>query len=304
MKKFLVLIGLPGSGKSTEAQRLVDSGGYLRINRDTVREMLLCPRTDGKKAFDPKIEKMVTEITQDTAIILMENGKYNIVLDECNLNPQYLKAWEKIAKRGGYNFQKRTMDVSIDECIRRDALRTPNVGKRVIYNMALRNGMLDDKYNVSPPKNKILFPEKKFVLCDIDGTLANVEHRRCYVRDGNKDWNGFFEAMSKDTVRKDVLDILQAHVDCGFTPVLVTARPQDYLVDTVDWLYDNDIPFEWLIMRKAGDYRRDDIVKQEILDTYFNTEDIEVVIDDRPSVLRMWASNGLETIDVGDGIDF
>lgn len=57
-------------------------------------------------------------------------------------------------------------------------------------------------------------------------------------------------------------------------------------------------------MRRAKDSRPDTEVKQDILDQYFKKELIDVVIDDRPSVIRMWRSNGLEVLDVGKGEEF
>ena len=49
-------------------------------------------------------------------------------------------------------------------------------------------------------------------------------------------------------------------------------------------------------MRENGDYRSDDIVKQEILDLCFDKDNIELVIDDRPRVVRMWESNGRKSL--------
>ena len=57
-------------------------------------------------------------------------------------------------------------------------------------------------------------------------------------------------------------------------------------------------------MRASGDYRPDYIVKQEILDANFDKGDVELVIEDRPSVIRMWKSNGLKVEDVGAGQEF
>jgi len=53
-------------------------------------------------------------------------------------------------------------------------------------------------------------------------------------------------------------------------------------------------------MRKKGDFRKDIIVKQEILDKYIKKENLKIVVDDRPSVIMMWKSNGLNVIDVGN----
>jgi hypothetical protein len=88
------------------------------------------------------------------------------------------------------------------------------------------------------------------------------------------------------------------------TIILVTGRPDDYRVATEEWLKTHKIPYKELYMRESGDFRQDDIVKQEILNKHLNKEEIKLVIDDRPRVIRMWRKNGLEVEDVGDGVEF
>jgi len=36
--------------------------------------------------------------------------------------------------------------------------------------------------------------EKKIVICDIDGTTANNDHRQHFL-EGKKDWDGFFSSL-------------------------------------------------------------------------------------------------------------
>jgi hypothetical protein len=88
------------------------------------------------------------------------------------------------------------------------------------------------------------------------------------------------------------------------TIILVTGRPDDYREVTELWLKQHKIPYQQLYMRRAGDFRPDDIVKQEILDRHLKKEKIKLVIEDRPRVIRMWRRNGLEVDDVGDGVEF
>jgi hypothetical protein len=57
-------------------------------------------------------------------------------------------------------------------------------------------------------------------------------------------------------------------------------------------------------MREDGDHRPDDEVKEDILNTHFDKGRIELVIDDRPRVIRMWQRHGLKVLDVGDGVEF
>ena len=144
---------------------------------------------------------------------------------------------------------------------------------------------------------------QKDVIVDIDGTIADCSHRQHFIRGRRKKWKKFFEAASKDRPRIDVVaqvrELAKRH-----RIHLVSGRPEEYRQQTLEWLTHYRIPFESLHMRENGDYRPDDIVKQEILDLCFDKDNIELVIDDRPRVVRMWESNGLKVLDVGDGVEF
>ena len=73
----------------------------------------------------------------------------------------------------------------------------------------------------------------------------------------------------------------------NFQIVLVSGRPDNYARNTVDWLERNGVPFNFLLMRRGGDKRPDDLVKREIADL-LPMERCTMVIDDRPRILRMW----------------
>ena len=147
-------------------------------------------------------------------------------------------------------------------------------------------------------------PEKrKSVIVDIDGTLADVEHRLHHIRGKRKKWKKFFALMSKDEPITEVIEQVK-ELAKGHDIYVVSGRPDDYMEETLAWLERHNVPFKDLYMRAAGDYRPDYVVKQEILDANFDKGDIELVIEDRPSVIRMWRSNGLKVQDVGAGREF
>jgi uncharacterized HAD superfamily protein len=146
-------------------------------------------------------------------------------------------------------------------------------------------------------------PSPKDIIVDIDGTLADCSHRLRFIRGKRKQWTKFFALASKDKPRVEIVcrvrELARQH-----RIHLVTGRPEEYRQQTLKWLSHYRIPFVSLYMRESGDHRPDDVVKQEILDLCFDKNNIGLVIDDRPRVVRMWQSNGLEVLDVGDGVEF
>jgi hypothetical protein len=142
------------------------------------------------------------------------------------------------------------------------------------------------------------------VVFDIDGTLANIEHRLDYVRSKPKNWKAFDAGIPNDKVNLPVAEVFIAMMASKHTIVLASGRNERSRAATEDWLRKNSLnAYEKLYMRKADDYRADDIVKQEILDEIIRDygRKPDMVFDDRPRVVRMWRDNGIFVFNVYQG---
>ena len=149
---------------------------------------------------------------------------------------------------------------------------------------------------------------KNIIVCDLDGTLANCEHRVHHVRDKPKNWDAFYAGVREDKVNTPVLSILSRFLDYAYAPyniIFCSGRPERCREDTIWWL--DEVANIWepsvmqLLMRKDGDYRADNIVKQEILDAHIAKERVLFVLDDRQQVVDMWRKNGLTCLQVAEG---
>lgn len=141
--------------------------------------------------------------------------------------------------------------------------------------------------------------KSKLVISDLDGTLANCEHRVHFVRDKPKDWNAFYAGVLDDKVNEAVLRVCYA-----FASVLVftSGRPERCRQDTMTWLAKFGLAQMPLFMRSNNDYRRDYIIKQEILDKYLGgASNILFAMDDRQQVVDMWRRNAITTFQVAKG---
>lgn len=126
MNKLIVYQGIQGSGKSTAAKAFVmeDPDNRVRVNRDDIRLML-------GKPFNPKIERLVTDIEEAALEAAMTHGKI-VVSDNMNMNPRVIAFLEDLAKRFGYEVEYRFMYTPLEECIERDSKRPNPVGEAVI----------------------------------------------------------------------------------------------------------------------------------------------------------------------------
>ncbi len=142
--------------------------------------------------------------------------------------------------------------------------------------------------------------DKKIVIVDIDGTLADVQHRLHFIKgSGKKNWKQFFRHMDKDTP-VDIVVRWVNNLAPEYDAILITGRPEDYRDVTEDWLKRHGVRYSKLLMRRAGDHRPDTIVKQELLDRV-GRDKVAFVIDDRPPVCDMYRGCGVRVFQVSSG---
>lgn len=150
---------------------------------------------------------------------------------------------------------------------------------------------------------------KEYVICDIDGTLADIDHRRPLVEGKKKDFKTFLspEQVQSDGVHYDVEFIALALAFQQYKIVLVSGRPENLREVTEDWLGSATIlPYAHLFMRADGDFRSDAIVKREIYETKLIPLNIVpdntlCVLDDRQRVVDMWRELGFRCLQVAPG---
>ena len=137
-------------------------------------------------------------------------------------------------------------------------------------------------------------------VCDLDGTLCNVTHRRQWVSTHPKNWDAWNAGIAYDTPNIAVLEVLNALAD-KFDIVLVSGRGSEYRQPTITWLRSSGVRFTALYMRAEGDHRADDVIKAELADEVEKTYHIMGVFDDRKRVVDMWIKRGIFVFDVAQG---
>jgi acid phosphatase class B len=139
---------------------------------------------------------------------------------------------------------------------------------------------------------------KKIILCDIDGTIANNDHRQ-YFLEGKKDWDGFFSTLSNDLPMHEVInEVNNLHFNNKKNIVFITGRPERYRAPTEEWL-SKYFDFELhVFMRKDNDQRDKVTIKKEIFNSYFKSDDIYCVYENDDDLVALWESFGLKTIKI------
>lgn len=137
-----------------------------------------------------------------------------------------------------------------------------------------------------------------FVVFDLDGTLAKIEHRRHFVEGEKKDWDSFFDACDKDEPNWPVIETALTMRYAGHRVEIWSGRSNVVLVKTRQWLTGVGLGTAVLIMRNQGDRTVDWKLKQSWMCQYGRSD---LVFDDRKSVVDMWRRNGIPCFQVAEG---
>lgn len=143
---------------------------------------------------------------------------------------------------------------------------------------------------------------KKFVVVDIDGTIANVEHRLHFMKSTPKNNEAFHDACDKDEPIEEMIELVQGLM-VRYNIIFCTGRPEKVRKKTSDWITKHIKPFEYplIVMREDGDERKDEIVKPEELSKVIPLDKIAFILEDRTSVVKAWRELGVKCLQVAEG---
>jgi len=148
MTELIIMVGLPGSGKSTFVDDyIIGKGfnegvyGYHIISRDDIR---LAFGSD----FNHLVEPHIGAIARTMVRAHMIRG-LNIVVDETNTNINTVKMWSSIAQEYGYKIRAMVMTTSLEECKRRRETSKGKFPEHVIDRMheQLETLLVDTVFN-------------------------------------------------------------------------------------------------------------------------------------------------------------
>ena len=298
MNKLILTRGIQGSGKSTWARQWVeeDPENRVRINNDDIRNML-------GKYWVTSRENLVSSIKENMAEEAINRG-YDIVVDNMNLNPKEILFWKDMVKMAnmdpdGYKYEIEFKDffISLEECIRRDAMRPNPIGEKVIretwkrYKHFIQTSQVENYVN-----NLIKYTGKpKCIVIDMDSTMCFNTTKRPWFGDGAA------EGMINDVPNTGMCDMIRKLQE-DFVIVVATGRDTTQEAVTKEWLAKQGINPDEFYFRTNKDYRKGVVVKKEQIEAILEKYDIVAIFDDCEPIVDMYREMGLTVLQPNKGL--
>lgn len=294
MGNLIIMCGVSASGKSTYAFNMAETEPekYLIVSRDKIRELLFgysekYVSNYYKRKDIHKLEKIVTKYEDVLINEGLSEGK-TVIMDSTHLDRKYIERYRY------WNVPTEVvfLDVEYNTALMRDNYRERQVGDFVINRQIERYERIKKNLEQYPIDfTPIEYVNSKHnpscVILDIDGTISEPCDRNIY--DGSKAIN----------------DVLQPHIFNAIKHVehliICTGRSSEFDEVTKKWLANHGINYTRFYSRKTGDNRPDWQVKEEMWNDIMDSYHIDMMYEDRNSVIRRARALGLKVAQVKYG---
>lgn len=137
------------------------------------------------------------------------------------------------------------------------------------------------------------------IVYDLDGCVANAEHRFPLIRDDNR-WDEYYDLCDKDTVNEELLALMSYTQRVFDSQVIVTGRVERIRDKTELWLKENNVAYDELYMRPDDNRQRNHHFKVDMATNLMSCYRIALWVDDNPAVSAL-RELGIPTLIVNTG---
>lgn len=326
MATITLMVGPPGSGKSTLAQKHERLGGVVRVSQDDqgkqghmdLFEKALANNQDivvDRMNFDKNQRNRYLEPAKKagyTTRIIVVHVPLATCLERCNARTDHPTIQDSKSASQAINlfFSKyeRVEDNEAGEVLRLGWAGV-NAPRAICSDLDGTLCNVDHRlHHVRPPKNTLVGPTGEMI--QILGQYEAVDLHKPLPK-FKKNWKAFMAGIKDDAVNQWCAEILNI-MSSQYKIVYCSGRSDNERKATVEWLQRHKLDYFFdpllereemadLFMRNRQDSRSDDIAKEIILDfEILPRYNPMFIIDDRPSVCRMWRKRDLVVLQCND----
>lgn len=271
------------------------------------------------KYWVPSREGIVKTMKDTFAKVSMLAGK-NIVIDNMNLNPKEVEYWRDLIEynndyytgaRGEfpstykanyfYELEFKNFFISVDECIRRDAMRSNPIGEKVIKDTWRRYRSFILQEQIKQLKERKLEQDSTktaAIVVDMDATLClNITGRPFYGE-------GAAEGMVNDEPIIEVCDMVRTlHKSGDYSLIVLSGREDtpEIREATETWLHCHDLWPTEVLLRSIGDYSKGEVCKKKLIEHVLKSYNVKLIVDDNSRCVQMYRDMGLTVLQPNEG---
>ena len=142
---------------------------------------------------------------------------------------------------------------------------------------------------------------RKIVLVDLDHTVCNSFWRDDMIAGSrvSGEWDEYHRSGCDDTPIFDIIGLLNALHEAEYEIVAITARPEKWRKQSMEWLLKYDVKIDELLMRPEDAFRpapliKLDLVKERFGDSFKN--EIAFMLEDRDDVVAAFRAEGITVL--------
>ena len=289
-KQAILTVGVSASGKTIWAEAFCNENpDYQLLCRDNFRRQLWtsCFETPFTWQGWRKVRYLESEVNHrfKERLDYWVKQESSLVIANTHLNPKTRNGLKDYLEEQGYQVELKLFPIQFEDAVKFDLDREYPVGYEVIARQFIQwNEFTKTRY--IPDQSK-----PKAIIVDIDGTLTIIGKHR-----GPFDW----DKVGYDIPKPVIIELVRRY-SLDHQIIILTGREEIARDETVTWLNNHNISWHKLLMRPDNDFRRGDILKEEIfwseIAPYYN---VQFALEDTPKIIRLWQSIGVEVLALGN----